>query len=414
MDRRCPYCAKLLHEHASFCPYCAHGLNRRQRLEPPRYMGGQLRRAAKILGLVTLVAAVLLGLVKMVQPKTYTGQGSLTYTDRDGTYELVLGDAGSRYEPTAVYTVHTPLGEEYRRNTNLFINEKNTGSDVTELFIHNKIMSQQVEVVPDEPTDHGVTLEEPFLVNVTGLGIAFQSNIRWTGSSPDVTIRWTLQMKNGDTLCLEQRQMVEPLELRQYTAEDLPMENLEQLQQSINQLTKELPPDVVVEVCLPPVEYVGTLNLSGPSIRLYGSRNGDQCTTIRGGIRVEGRGYNANRVGDIDFRGPGVGLQVTAPVKVSGCSFQGYGTAMAVWGSDWVELYNCLLTDNTVGLSLAAEMGKNTVEKCRFAANGTGILLPTGNPAALVEVRNCVLEQNSVNVDNQGGFALNLTDTAVS
>lgn len=414
MDRRCPHCGGFLPEGASFCPHCAHGLNRRQRLEPPRCVGGTLRRAAKALVFLILAAAVLLGLVEMVQPKTYTGQGSLTYTDRDGTYELVLGDAGSRQNPTAVYTAYTPLEEEYSRNTNLFINEKATGSDATEVFIQSKTVAQRVEVVPDEPTDHGVTMEEPLLVNVINLGTSFQSNIHWTGSSPDVTIRWTLQMKNGDTLCLEQRQMVEPIELRRYTAEDLPMETLDQLQQSIDQLTKELPPDVMAEICLPPVEYEGTLNLSGTAIRLYGSRNGDQCTTIRGGIRVGGRGHNANRIADIDFHGSGVGLEVTAPVKVSGCSFQGYETAVATQNSDWVELYDCLLTDNTVGLSLAAQMGKNRVEQCRFAGNDTGILLPSGNPVAQVEIINCVLEQNGVNLDNQGGFPLSLTDTAVS
>ena len=414
MDRSCPHCGKPLPDGASFCPFCAHGLNRRQQLEPPRCAGGTLRRAAKVLGIIVLVAVLLLGLSHALGPKTYTGQGSLTYTDQDGTYELVLGDMGSRQNPTAVYTVHTPLEEEHDRFINLFINEKATGSDVTELFIQNKIVSHRVDVVPDEPTDHGVTLEEPSLINIINLGTSFQSNIRWTGNSPDVTIRWTLHMKNGDTLCLEQRQMVEPLELRRYTAEDLPMDTLGQLQQSINQLSNELPPDVMAEICLPPQEYAGTLNLSGYPIRLYGSRKGDECTTIRGGIRVEGWGYNANRIADIDFYGPGVGLEVTAPVKVSGCSFQGYETAVATQNCDWVELYDCLLTDNTVGLSLAAQMGKNRVEQCRFAGNGTGILLPSGNPVAQVEIVNCVLEQNGVNLDNQGGFPLSLTDTAVS
>ena len=109
-----------------------------------------------------------------------------------------------------------------------------------------------------------------------------------------------------------------------------------------------------------------------------------------------------------------MGLEVTAPVKVSGCSFQGYETAVATQNCDWVELYDCLLTDNTMGLSLAAQMGKNRVEQCRFAGNGTGILLPSGNPVAQVEIVNCVLEQNGVNLDNQGGFPLSLTDTAVS
>ena len=292
MDRSCPHCGKPLPDGASFCPFCAHGLNRRQQLEPPRCAGGTLRRAAKVLGIIVLVAVLLLGLSHALGPKTYTGQGSLTYTDRDGTYELVLGDMGSRQNPTAVYTVHTPLEEEHDRFINLFINEKATGSDVTELFIQNKIVSHRVDVVPDEPTDHGVTLEEPSLINIINLGTFFQSNIRWTCNSPDVTIRWTLHMKNGDTLCLEQRQMVEPLELRRYTAEDLPMDTLGQLQQSINQLSNELPPDVMAEICLPPQEYAGTLNLSGYPIRLYGSRKGDECTTIRGGIRVEGWGYN--------------------------------------------------------------------------------------------------------------------------
>lgn len=414
MEHSCPHCGKPLPDGASFCPYCAHGLNRRQQLEPPRCVGGILRRAAKALGLLVLAAVVLLGLAQMRKPKTYTGQGSLTYTDRDGTYELVLGDSGSRQDPTAVYTVHTPLEEEHGRFIHLFINEKATGSDVTELFIQNKIVAHRVEVVPDEPTDHGVTLEEPSLVNIINLGCSFQSNVRWTGSSPDVTIRWTLHMKNDDTLCLEQRHIVEPLELRRYTAEDLSMETLGQLQQSINRLSNELPSDVMAEICLPPVEYVGTLNLSGYPIRLYGSRNGDQCTTIRGGIRVKGQGDDANRIADIEFHGPGVGLEVTAPVKVSGCSFQGYETAVATKNCKRVELYDCLLTDNTVGLSLAAQMGENRVEQCRFAGNGTGILLPSGNSVAQVEIINCVLEQNGVNLDNQGGFPLSLTDTAVT
>ena len=99
MDRSCPHCGKPLPDGASFCPFCAHGLNRRQQLEPTRCAGGTLRRAAKVLGIIVLVAVLLLGLSHALGPKTYTGQGSLTYTDRDGTYELVLGDMGSRQIP---------------------------------------------------------------------------------------------------------------------------------------------------------------------------------------------------------------------------------------------------------------------------------------------------------------------------
>ncbi|MGO5114438.1 right-handed parallel beta-helix repeat-containing protein [Candidatus Avoscillospira sp. LCP25S3_F1] len=414
MDRSCPHCGKPLPDGASFCPYCAHGLNRRQPLEPPRYVGGQLRRAARVLGLLILGAALLLGLSNALGPKMYTGQGGLTYTDRDGVYELVLGDNGDRFAPVAEYRVWTPLDEEHARFTNLFINEAMTGGDVTELFIQTKVSSWHVEVVPDTPMDHGVTCGEPQLVAVSGMGTAFQCNPRWTGRSPDVTIRWTLNLKNGDTLCLDQRQIVEPLELRRYTAEDLPMDTMQQLQTSIDRLAEELPPDVTPELCLPPVEYEGTLILSGLPVRLYGSEVDGQRTTIRGGIRVTGRGYNATRLCDIAFAGPGIGLWAAAPLKVSGCSFRGYETAVTCRGSDWIELYDCLLTENDVGLSLAPEMGNNMVERCRFTNNGTGVLLSGETSKALVQVINCVLEQNGVNLDNRGGFALTLTDTAVS
>ena len=95
--KTCPHCGAVLPAEASFCPVCSRGLTQRQTFTPPRYRSHQQRqrvRLAVLLPLAAVAAALLIGLglylYRASLPKTVEGVGTLTYTDQDGTYELML------------------------------------------------------------------------------------------------------------------------------------------------------------------------------------------------------------------------------------------------------------------------------------------------------------------------------------
>ena len=93
--KKCRNCGADLPEGASFCPHCAQSQIERQEVKPPRLW----RKKALIAALCALVlVTAALAVFLPHRPKTYEGGASVTYTDQDGTYELLVGTSLNNIE----------------------------------------------------------------------------------------------------------------------------------------------------------------------------------------------------------------------------------------------------------------------------------------------------------------------------
>lgn len=86
--KKCRNCGAYLPEGASFCPHCTQSQIEKQEVKPPHLW----RKKALIAALAVLVLVVAaLAVFLPHRPKTYEGGAFVTYTDQDGTYELLVG-----------------------------------------------------------------------------------------------------------------------------------------------------------------------------------------------------------------------------------------------------------------------------------------------------------------------------------
>lgn len=74
-------------------------------------------------------------------------------------------------------------------------------------------------------------------------------------------------MKNGDTILLRHKMVIEPVEVVDYTPADYDMDTIEDLQALVDQIQAEVPLPTVVRLNLPPVHSMKEASPSrgGPS-----------------------------------------------------------------------------------------------------------------------------------------------------
>ena len=93
MEKKCPFCGVPLPNEAVFCPSCAKSINDRIHPGNPRYFP---RRFLKIALGIFLTVTVCAGIFLLTRPKTYSGIGEVTYTDQDGTYQILTNVSTDR------------------------------------------------------------------------------------------------------------------------------------------------------------------------------------------------------------------------------------------------------------------------------------------------------------------------------
>ena len=132
MKNQCPHCGAPLPEEASFCPHCARSLNRRVNIRRPFSLSSKVLRLAALL---ILIAAVCAAGYFLTRPKTYDAMGEFTYSDSDGSYQLLLSyDSTDRYTPISIFEASASAEESYRFPCWLYVNSWNTGEDAGEMF----------------------------------------------------------------------------------------------------------------------------------------------------------------------------------------------------------------------------------------------------------------------------------------
>ena len=421
--RVCPRCGAPLPEKASFCPVCAHTLARRQAFDPPRYRSHSQRlriRLAVFLPLVLLLTAVLTVLAfhryRASLPKTFEGVGTLTYTDQDGTYELILGDNRGPDVPLPEITLYSVPGQNYQKSFHLYVLYTDSGTNATGIFMSDKLNWCEVHVLPDDPDASRITSGDQDYGIWGPWGYSRRCSFSWNGNCGSADVVWILHMNNGDTIRLRHRLNIEPVNVRVYTPDDVPMGTLEELQATVDRLAQETEPTDIVELHLPPVTYEGTLEVHGPTFRLYGAEQDGVATAFRGGIRLDTRGSDATELAFLDLTGPGTGLVINGPAKVSDCTFTGFETAVRCSSIDFLQMYRCTMTGNDVGFHLTPlPQGINyLLEQCRLENNDTAVVLDGSAPELEVSIHQSTFVHNTVDVDNRCGQSLNMSTSTIS
>lgn len=193
----CPYCGASLPAEAAFCPHCIQSIRSRQALKVPSHLWRKTLKWA--VGAVVL-AAVALGLYRYVAPATYDAYGEVTYTDADGTYQLLLTFRNERFTPQPEITEQAEQDGEYRMPSRLFINHVDTGANAGQMFLQ-KVDTVCAEIRQPADSPSPMVCSQPEYRDFSPEA-AQVSLVDFTGRSAPAELVWTIRMENGDTIRL--------------------------------------------------------------------------------------------------------------------------------------------------------------------------------------------------------------------
>lgn len=408
---KCPYCNAELPDDASFCPHCAHSLNERKEVEAPR----PYRRKVVIAALCAVLVLACIAIYSAAnRAGVYETDGAyLSYSDSDGAYELVAaffpGDIENQ-KPVKSKTVSQVVDEE--GGTTVMIGVFRDGKlldDPEEFF--GKVEKCTLTA---EPNENGtVRLTEPEYKSDFAPA-AREADLTYDGNRGTNELCWELVMKNGDTLRLKQTFEVQPLEHEIYTADDVPMDTIEDIELLIAKINAEASDDAVVDVYLPAKTYDGDLSIVSRSFNLHGDPEGG--TVLQGSLSVNSDfPYNVF-LSDIAFEGQGgTGLSATASVFMTNCSFTGYDIGAVALDGGMIAVHDCSFTDNTVGLKYNSVRHSSFDEVCpgnTFTGNDIGVQFARLEGTICIAFDETVFEDNRVDIDNQIDYPIN-TDNAI-
>ena len=399
----CPKCGADLPPEASFCPYCTESFNPRTELHPPRRAWGRVLRRV-LLALVLLSAGV--GLYLAGLPRVYDGLGEVIYTDRDGTYQLVLARPENRYQPVSTATPDSEQGMEYRVPVQLYINHMDSGADAGQLFLQ-KVAQVTVEVTPPREGAGTITCTEPAPHDAFP-GAALVTLIDYVVQEDfSSQVLWTLTMDNGDVIRLRRDYQFQLIQTLDYYPEEYPMETIGELQAMVDHIESTVDLPTVVNLYLPPVTYEGDLVVEERSINLYGTTAGGRRTTFTGSLRLD---VDSNQLitylQGIDFRGSGQGIAVSAAARVwaEDCAFTGWQTGLLGYGGAWVNAIDCQFEDNEVGFhfnSTGTSVSHTMYNDNLFRDNGTAVLLQNVPTDVALNFQDSVFSGNGTDIDNR-------------
>ena len=409
MDKKCRNCGAELPEGASFCPHCAQSQIERTEAKPPRLW----RKKALIAALCVLVlAAAALAVFLPHRPKTYEGGASVTYTDKDGTYELLVSTASNDLEnkqPEEKRTLFISVEDTCCLPALLGVYQNGTPAD-PEAFLA-KVEHCTLEAFPNENGALDITEprhDEAFVSSVLAAEVFF------TGASGTNELVWTLTMKNGDTIRLKHTYEILPLVHQAYTEEDAPLDTIEDLRALLDRIGGEVPADTVVDIYLPPVTYTGDLNISSRAVNLYGCSDGSGRTVIEGSLTVSTHDPDNVMLHDLDFVGNGGnGLTATASVVIWNCSFTGYDVGAAVKNGGMIGVEACTFRNNKIAFSydtLSYFSFKGGFPDSTIEDNDIGIQFVNIPGAMPLDFAGTVFSGNGIDIDNPIGYPIDLSN----
>ena len=418
-QQTCPYCGASLPAEASFCPRCARSVNQRQKVSPPSIRWRKaLRRAFPALLLILILGAAGTGWYLSTLPQVYDdgGTGEVTYTDEDGTYQLLLGWLDTPYDPASTITQVAERDVEYTFPVCLFIHHQDTGVNAGEIFLR-KVASVTAEFdTPDDPSAY-ITYDPPAYSDYAP-DAALTSFTHFLGRENAARGTWTITMENGDVILLHQTLNVDLIETVDIYPEDVPMDTMEDLQALVDSIGNRVGDNDVVNIHLPAVTYEGTLSITQRPVNLCGNTEGEGRTVFTGTVQVNPEGVNwITYLYDLDFAGSGDGVALTAASRTwaIGCNFTGWRTAFLCHGTG-VDQGICYTGCRFEGNQVAVHYNTNQVSFFNsvspdntFLRNGTAILIEGEPVEGTLALSGCRFEGNGTDIDNRSGQPLDIS-----
>ena len=408
----CPHCGAQLPDMASFCPHCAQSVTQRREFRPPRRLPRRVLRGAL---LVLVLGTLALSAYLYTRPKVYdNGAAEVIYTDDDGSYQLLLNYFGDRFQPMTDYSEELEEGTTSNKPSRLFINHMDTGVNAKEVFL------RKVEAINVELLRGGDSLEpwqytQPQASDYD-LEAASRSILTYTDRSGDMELRWTIRMKNGDTIRLYQRMALGVVPTRHFYPEDVPMDTMDDLQALVDQVNETITSDVIVYIHLPAVTYEGSLLLEQRSMNLIGSEGPDGVrTTFTGTLQATAQNGYICQFQNLCFTGDGEGVGVSASARINfnHCQFTGWRTGVLCYGSSWVNIKNSVFEDNTVGFhfnSTSDNRSDHMYSGNLFRRNGTAVLLESVPGDQALYFEGTRFSRNGADIDNRCGQEVSIAD----
>ena len=408
----CPHCGAQLPDMASFCPHCAQSVTQRREFRPPRRLPRRVLRGAL---LVLVLGTLALSAYLYTRPKVYdNGTAEVIYTDDDGSYQLLLNYFGDRFQPMTDYSEELEEGTTSNKPSRLFINHMDTGVNAKEVFL------RKVEAINVELLRGGDSLEpwqytQPQASDYD-LEAASRSILTYTDRSGDMELRWTIRMKNGDTIRLYQRMALGVVPTRHFYPEDVPMDTMDDLQALVDQVNETITSDVIVYIHLPAVTYEGSLLLEQRSMNLIGSEGPDGVrTTFTGTLQATAQNGYICQFQNLCFTGDGEGVGVSASARINfnHCQFTGWRTGVLCYGSSWVNIKDSVFEDNTVGFhfnSTSDNRNDHMYSGNLFRRNGTAVLLESVPGDQALYFEGTRFSRNGADIDNRCGQEVSIAD----
>lgn len=413
MEKKCPYCGALLPEEASFCPNCAQSVNPRHKPKPPFHISVKFLRYGLFFALFVLL---FFGWLWKSRPKTYDGKGEITYTDSDGTYQLLISNNNSRYQSTPYVQMNAGDEESYRFPLCLYINHKDSGADASGIFLQ-KIASVNVQVNQPADSKSPIQCSDP-APNNSLPGSALVSLIDFTRDSPASSqIVWTIHMENKDKLILRMDMDVHANVIYSFSAADADLSTSASLQAFLDKLAADssiLPADTI-KLQLPAVTYTESIILPDRSFNLNGTEENGKQTTFAAGIQMPPETQHGwiNYFTDITFTGDGsgVGISTARRLWAQKCRFENLKTGVFCYGNTWVNTTDCTFNGNGIGLHYNAT--DTTPSDTRFTGNlfsnnQTAVLLEAVPSDVRMDFSDCIFRGNKTDIDNRCDQPINI------
>lgn len=409
--KSCPHCGAQLPAGASFCPHCAQDINQRKKISPPRHVPRRVLYSA-----LMVLAALLLagGLYLRGRPQVYdNGAAEVLYTDGGVTYQVLAGWLDDRFDPA--HQVYQPVDVRdmlYTFPQCLYINHPESGANAKDEFME-KVERVTAAFVETDSEELPWTCDEPIPRPGYAPEAALVSSIHFYSGSGQGTLRWTIEMKNGDLIHLYQTMQSIPKEVYRFTPEDAPMNTVEEVQALLDSLDEIAEGGRnTVEIHLPPVTYDGGITIPW-YIDLYGAEEGGR-TVFTGPVRMVSPNTGISWIYDIDFvgSGNGVGFSTSTRTFLQRCRFSGWRTGVLVQDT-WVSTFDCTFEENEIGLHFNHDSGNPMDSRYMgdvFRNNGTAVLLERVSTKESLSFPEAVFSGNGTDIDNRCGLELDLSE----
>ena len=411
MEKQCWNCGAALPEAAAFCPHCAKSQVERRAVRPPRRWRKGLLAALAVLALAA--AGLAWALHKPAPPQRYEGEAELAYPADGHTYQLLLTFAiteGVARQPQALASAVVADGESYAFPSQLHVYEAGNDADVTEAFLQ-LVEDYTLETIP-EAGAKAMWFSPPGRQESFPYA-ALMADIHYDNACGTNRVRWTLQMKNGDTVVMEHAVRAEPQPQVSYYYEEVDMETVEALQALLDEIAQEVDPQTSVSLYLPPVTYQGGITMRDRSYALHGSTDGENQTTFTGTVYVETWQPQIAELTDLCFSGQGgIGLSASDGVMLLGCTFTGWETAALARDGAWISAQECTFSGNGTGLHFESNRSGFSASgyfNNRFEDNETAIRILALRGTEVLDFTGSVFTGNGVDLDNPADHPVDLS-----